>query len=87
MVVAEVETEDEVARLRVGGVELLGADNIFLAAEAEEFSFDGVDAEFPADGFVGENRVVGFDETRAGRPAVGGGILGAVRYPMIMDAR
>lgn len=87
VVVAEVEAEDEVAGLGVGGVEFLRADDVFLAAEAEEFSFDGVDAEFPVDGFVGEDRVVGLDEAFARRPAVGGGVFGAVGYPVIMEAR
>ena len=86
MEMTEIKTEGEVAAEGVVGVELLGTHDVFLAAEAEEFSLDGIDAEFAVDLGVREDGVIGITQTLARSKAIGRDVLGSVGNPVIVDA-
>ena len=87
VIVSEIQAEGEVAAERVVGVKLLRADDVFFAAEPEEFTLYGVDAEFAINLGVGENRVVGVAEALAWRKAIGRDVFGAIGDPVVVDAR
>ena len=85
VVVAGVEAEEFVVFEGVAEVELVGADGVGFEADAEEFSFDGVEVECRVDGF-GEELVEGLFESEARGEAVGGGVFVAVGDPDVGDA-
>ncbi len=85
--VAHVEREDASAPEGVTRVELERADDIVLAAEAEEFALHRVHAQAAVDAEVfREDRVERLDQPPARAPSVGGRVLRPVGNPVVQDA-